>query len=139
MTRHHFSRRRYRSKRWSGCRGVTNRIIDIVVDLTKPRRVPKRAWRLYIVTRPGGRKRPRILFGNRDSDHWVGNKRADAVDFRLANRFDIRDKVMHRLGVDGPITDYNHYNIVHNGKSFRVQPIAQEHGSGPHLHMGVHA
>lgn len=135
MARTIFARDRYRDSRWAYCRGVTNRIIDIAVDVTKPKLTPKRAWRIYLVS---SRKRW-ALFGNPSSDHYRGNKTADAVDLRLANDSATRDKIMRRLGVEGPIRDYGAYTVAHNGRSFRVQPIAQQHGTGPHLHMGVKA
>ena len=135
MARTVFRRDRYRDKRWGGCRGLTNRIIDIAVDVTKPRGVPKRAWRIYLVS---SRKRW-ALFGNPGSDHYRGNRTADAVDFRLVNDSVTRDKIMRRLGVTEKILDYGNYVAEHNGRRFRVQPIAQQHGTGPHLHVGVKA
>lgn len=135
MARTTFDRKRYRRPEWAFCRGVTNRIIDIVVDIKHPNWGPvrKRAYRIWVVS---SRKRWE-LFGNPDSDHYRGNKTADAVDFRLAEDFATRDRVMRRLGVSGPIVDYGHYWITHNGGRFRVQPIAGTHGTGPHLHFGV--
>lgn len=135
MARTIFTRRRYRRKRWAYCRGVTNRIIDIVVDIKHPTWgfARARAYRLWVVS---SRKRW-ITFGNPGSDHYAGNRNADAVDFRLVDDYETRDRVMRRLGVTGPINDYGSYMVRHNRMSFRVQPIAQQHGTGPHLHMGV--
>src|SRR5688572_19016541 len=132
MARTRFSRDRYRDARWGHCRGLTNRIIDIAVDVTKPRFVPKRLWRIRLVS---SRKRW-ATFGNPGSDHHRSQRTADAVDFRLTNDYATRDKIMWRLGVKDRISDYGNYVVTHNGRRFRVQPIAQNHGIGPHLHFG---
>lgn len=135
MSRTTFTRHRYRRKRWGYCRGLTNRIIDIAADVKHPRWGPvrKRLWRVAMVS---SRKRW-LTFGNPGSDHHRSQRDADAVDFRLANDFATRDAIMRRLGVEGEIADFGHYPITHNGRRFRVQPIAGTHGTGPHLHMGV--
>jgi hypothetical protein len=107
---------------WGGCRGITDEIISIV------------SGRAYVTSR----KRTET-FGNPDSDHHVSQVWADAVDFGIVNAYALRDEVMRRLGVTGPISDYGHYYIYRDGKRYRIQPIAGTHGTGPHLHFGVRA
>ena len=133
-------RKRLEDPSYDYCRGLTNRIIDIVADLRYPN-LPynhwkKRAYRRFIVS---SRKRWE-LFGNPASDHYKGNRDRDAVDFRFWRtkvRYKKMREVMERLGVEGGVVDYGHYLVYHNHRTFRVQPIATVHGSGPHVHFGV--
>lgn len=106
-------------RRWGGSRAVTNEIIRIVKG-----RAP--------VT---SRKRVET-FGNPGSDHHVLQRTADAVDFGIANAYDLAREIARKLGGswDG---DYDSFTIVRKGKSYRVQQIAGTHGTGPHLHCGV--
>lgn len=76
-------------------------------------------------------------FGNPGSDHHVSQVVASARDFATANNYTLRDKIMRALGVNQRIQDYGSYYITRAGKTFRVQPIAGTHGTGPHLHVGV--
>lgn len=133
-------RRSWSSPRWGHCRGLTNRIISIVVTATKPDGISRRAWRKRIVT---SRKRW-ATYGNPGSDHHKSQRTADAVDFAFANAFGLRDKVLRELDYDGPVSDYANITVYHRGflkrrRAFRLQPIAGTHGIGPHLHMGVRA
>jgi hypothetical protein len=121
-----FRRRRWRDPSWAHCRGLTNRIIDIAADIRFPNAkygsVRKRAWRLAIVA---SRKRW-ATFGNPASDHYKGNQTADAVDFRYFRkriRYARMRQIMRRLGVENA-QDYGNYTVEHNGRLFRVQPIA---------------
>lgn len=132
-------RDRWENPAWSNCRGLTNRIIDIVADIRYPNLAYshplKRAYRVAIVS---SRKRWE-LFGNPDSDHYRGNTDADAVDFRFWRekvRYRKMDLVMQRLGVDDAV-DYGRYIVRHGHHLFRVQPIAAVHGTAPHVHFGV--
>ena len=124
--------RRWHSARWSRCRGVTNKIIDAAWCHQAPRGMPRLAWKAMFVS---SRKRT-LTFGNPGSDHHVSQKDADAVDFRFAEAFGLRNAIMRRLGI-GSVQDFGNYPIRHYGNAFRVQPIAGTHGTGPHLHMGV--
>lgn len=132
-------RKRWEDERWDGCRGLTNRIIDIAADLRFPRlgysHPLKRAYRRFIVS---SRKRTE-LFGNPGSDHFVGNTDADAVDFRFLRtkvRYRKMNAIMARLGHED-VEDFGAYVVEHNHMKFRVQPIAALHGTGPHVHFGV--
>lgn len=122
--RTNFKRLRYRSPLWAHCRGVTNRVIDIVND---------EMGRKVGIT---SRKRWE-LFGNPSSDHYRGNVTADAVDFALVEAHELADKISRRLGGPQNIQDYEHFYITHNKRRFRIQIIAAQHGTGPHLHVGV--
>jgi hypothetical protein len=75
--------------------------------------------------------------GNPSSDHYVGNTTASARDFGAGTNYPFRDACMRALGVNGPISDYGSYYITRAGRRFRVQPIAQNHGTGPHCHIGI--
>lgn len=106
-------------RRWGGSRQVTNEIIRIV-DGRAPITSRKR-WE---------------LFGNPGSDHYRGNKSADAVDFGIDSAFWLAEEIARKLGGswDG---DYDSFTVVRGNKQFRVQLIAGTHGTGPHLHTGV--
>ena len=125
--------RRWHSQRWAGSRGVTNKIIDAVIVHTRPRLIPRSVWWLRVVS---SRKRW-LTFGNPGSDHHRSQTLADAVDFRFAVAFGLRDRVMRRLGYTGEVQDYGAYYVTNDGLTFRVQPIAGTHGTGPHFHCGV--
>lgn len=123
MARTNFKRRRYRSPLWAYSRGVTNRVIDIVREIHPNVRITSRKrWE---------------TFGNPDSDHHRLRLTADAVDFNLREAHETADKISRRLGGPWNIQDYERFNIVHNGRTYRIQIIAGTHGTGPHLHVGV--
>lgn len=124
--------RRWHSARWGRCRGITNKAIDAAWCEKAAAGVPRVAWKLIYVS---SRKRW-LTFGNPGSDHYAGNKLADAVDFRFAEAYGLRNNVMGRFGV-GAVSDYGSYYITHDGLRFRLQPIAETHGTGPHFHLGV--
>jgi hypothetical protein len=109
---------------WGGSRAVTNEIIRHMEKI-----------------RPGvvvtSRKRWET-FGNPSSDHYMGNKTADAVDFALANDYGAARQLAARMGGSWG-QDYGSFHVKRNGKWFRVQLIAGTHGTGPHLHAGVAA
>jgi hypothetical protein len=105
---------------WGGARQVTNEIIGIVNG-----RAPvtsRKRWE---------------LFGNPSSDHYRGNKDADAVDFGIAEAHWLKNEISRRLGGPSELADGGTFVIVRGGKTFRVQIIAGTHGTGPHLHVGV--
>lgn len=104
---------------WGGCRTVTNEVIRIVGG-----RAPvtsRKRWELY---------------GNPDSDHYMGNKTADAVDFGISTAYSLGREIGQRLGGAWSY-DYQSFYVVRNGRRYRVQIIAGTHGTGPHLHVGV--
>lgn len=76
-------------------------------------------------------------YGNPTSDHHTSQLTASARDFATANDYGLRDAIMRKLGVGGSISDYGAYYVKRSGRTFRVQPIAGTHGTGPHLHIGV--
>lgn len=112
--------RRASDRLWGGCRGVTNRVIDIVGD-----RAP--------VT---SRKRT-ATFGNPGSDHHVSQLTADAVDFGIENAQALMDEIAGKLGGPKDVADFQNFTITFRGRRYRVQIIAITHGTGPHLHVGV--
>lgn len=116
---------RRENARWGGSRAVTNEVIDIVGDRAE-------------VT---SRKRPwwhRLSRANSGSDHNGANKTADAVDFGIAEAYDLAREIADKLGAPGEWTgDYDSFEVVRDGVRYRVQMIAGDHGTGPHLHVGV--
>lgn len=110
------------SPHWGGCE-------DIIVNEIVP--VAKKAG----VAETSGKRSE--TYGNPDSDHHTSQTTASARDFATDSNFSLRDKIMRKLGVKGGITDYGAYYIRRAGRTFRVQPIAGTHGTGPHLHMGL--
>lgn len=107
------------SSLYGGSRTVTNEVIGIV------------GGRASITSRKRWEK-----FGNPDSDHYMGNLSADAVDFGIGNAYSLAREVAQRLGGqwDG---DYDSFYVTRGGRTYRVQIIAGTHGTGPHLHVGV--
>ncbi len=105
---------------WGGCRRITNRMIRIVGERAR-------------VT---SRKRSET-YGNPGSDHHISQKRADAVDFGIANAYALADEIARELGGPSDIDDYENFVIEDEGDRFRIQLIAGTHGTGPHLHGGV--
>ncbi len=83
-------------------------------------------------------------FGNTSSDHWLGNKDADAVDGAThANNDELGSKVKAALldDPDATMDGFTEFTITrsHTGKEevYRVQIITEEHGTGPHIHIGI--
>lgn len=75
-------------------------------------------------------------FGNPGSDHHVSQTRASARDFALTNDGTARNAVSRRLaGRDS--ADYEAVFFEYEGHEYRLQGIAQTHGTGPHLHEGI--
>lgn len=82
-------------------------------------------------------------FGNPSSDHWLGNKDADAADGATHSNNDelgsevasaLKDRKTQMWGiVEFTITR------KHTGseETYRIQIITEEHGTGPHIHVGV--
>lgn len=76
-------------------------------------------------------------FGNPSSDHYVGNTTASARDFQPG--VDLAIAIAKQLGIGyyGYGQDYQSFYISRAGRTFRVQIIASNHGTGPHVHVGV--
>lgn len=71
-------------------------------------------------------------------DHDPSQVLASARDYRTFNQDNpLRDGVCEALGVEGAVSDYGHYYFLCDGHRFRVQPIASQHGTGPHCHIGL--
>lgn len=117
-------RRRISNRLWGGSRFLTNRVIEYVNSQTSKAPVTSRKrWE---------------LFGNPGSDHYRGNRSADAVDFGIANATWLRDAISHRFGGPKTLPDFGTFIAKdQKGRSYRVQVISGTHGTGPHLHVGV--
>jgi hypothetical protein len=85
-------------------------------------------------------------FGNPSSDHYWGNRDADAADGGRAEAYEIGRSVGEKItaaaqsgsvGYSGYADDFKAYYVEFAGERFRVQIIARTHGTGPHIHTGV--
>ena len=77
-------------------------------------------------------------FGNPSSDHWRGNPNAYALDAATANNRGLALEIAKAYGRDS-VQDYQTFVYeAPNGRRFAVQIIYSTHGTGPHLHLGVH-
>ena len=78
-------------------------------------------------------------YGNPDSDHYIGNELAYAVDFATDSNYAFGMAIGRALGVpyNGIESDYQNFYINRAGYQFRVQVICSTHGSGPHCHCGI--
>lgn len=75
-------------------------------------------------------------FGNPGSDHFVGNVLAYAEDYATDSNQALAQEI--RTALDGGTHhDFEMFFIEVDGHTYRVQIIAQTHGTGPHLHVGV--
>lgn len=83
----------------------------------------------------GSQKRT-ATFGNPGSDHHVSQTNAFAIDFLLANDYEMAYAIAAHFGVEWA-GDYSNFYITRGGKRFRIQIIAGTHGTGPHLHVGI--
>ena len=118
-------RRRRSNARWAGSRFFTNRAIEHIDRIRN---------------RPTITSRKRLTaFGNPQSDHWIRNRTADAVDFALVNDHAAATSLARRLGWDGGGTfpDFGTWTTTRDGATYHHQLIAGTHGTGPHLHYGV--
>lgn len=119
-------RRRLSNRMWGGSRFYTNRAIEFVDQIRgRPRITSRKRFE---------------LFGNPGSDHFIGNRNADAVDFALVDDHDAATRLAKHLGWGGagPFPDFATWTTTRNGQRFQHQAIAGTHGTGPHLHYGVH-
>lgn len=82
-------------------------------------------------------------FGNPSSDHWKGNKDADAVDGgTFVENDELGSAIVTALKQrKSTMTAFAEFTIdrSHTGsaETYRVQVITEEHGTGPHIHIGV--
>lgn len=82
-------------------------------------------------------------FGNPSSDHWLGNRDADAVDGgTVSNNDELGSAIVTALKQrKSEMSSFAEFEITrsHTGsaETYRVQVITEEHGTGPHIHIGV--
>ena len=82
-------------------------------------------------------------FGNPSSDHWLGNKDADAADGgTFANNDELGGEVVTALkNRKSTMAGFIEFEITrsHTGseETYRIQIITEVHGTGPHIHNGV--
>jgi hypothetical protein len=76
-------------------------------------------------------------YGNPGSDHHVSQPIASAGDFPPS--ISLAVAIAKRLGIGyrGYADDYKLYYIQRDGHTYRVQIIASNHGTGPHVHVGI--
>lgn len=84
-----------------------------------------------------------LTFGNPSSDHFMGNRDADAVDGGTHNNNDeLGSEVVTALkNRRSTMSGFIEFTIErsHTGskETYRVQVITAPHGTGPHIHNGV--
>lgn len=118
------TRRRWLSNHmWGGSRFYTNRAIEAV-----PKYIPITSRKRF------------VSFGNRRSDHFYLNVRADAVDRGVADARWAAVLIAQACGHPTPVgvKDYGTWQTTRDGKRFQHQLIWSTHGTGPHLHYGCH-
>jgi len=76
-------------------------------------------------------------YGNPTSDHHVSQVWAFAGDFPPSVAGAIRIAKGLGIGYNGYADDYKLYYIYREGRQIRVQIIASNHGTGPHVHSGL--
>jgi len=77
-----------------------------------------------------------LSIANPGSDHNAANTTAYAIDFLLANDYEMASMIAAHFDVDWA-GDYSDFYVVRGGHTFRIQIIAGQHGTGPHLHVGI--
>lgn len=82
-------------------------------------------------------------FGNPSSDHWLGNRDADAADGgTFSNNNELGNQVVNALrNTKGSrMSGFAEFEITrsHTGseETYRIQVITEPHGTGPHIHNG---
>lgn len=75
-------------------------------------------------------------YGNPSSDHYVGNLTASARDFPTASNYTLLNQIANAV-VGRNVSDYENVYFERAGHTFRFQGIAANHGTGPHLHIGI--
>lgn len=82
------------------------------------------------------------LFGNPSSDHYFGNRDADAADGGTFNDNDELGSEVATVLKNEPATvnGFAEFTITrsHTGsaETYRIQVITEQHGTGPHIHTG---
>jgi len=76
-------------------------------------------------------------FGNPSSDHHVSQIWAHAGDYAPGVSLAIRIAKALGIGYSGYHDDYKLWYIYREGRQIRVQIIAANHGTGPHVHEGM--
>lgn len=82
-------------------------------------------------------------FGNPSSDHWMGNRDADAVDGgTFSDNDEAGSAVVTALkNRKSTMNGFVEFTITrsHTGseEEYRIQVITEPHGTGPHIHNGV--
>lgn len=84
---------------------------------------------------PNSAKRS-ACYGNCGSDHHTSQTYASARDFPTVNNHALAQEIRTRLA-GGLHRDYEHFYFTRNNRRYRGQIIAQTHGTGPHLHVGI--
>lgn len=81
-------------------------------------------------------------FGNPSSDHWMGNRDADAADGgTFSNNDELGSEIVTALkNRRSSMSGFIEFEITrsHTGseETYRIQVITEPHGTGPHIHTG---
>lgn len=76
-------------------------------------------------------------FGNPSSDHYWLNIWAFAKDYATASNERLAQRIRSKLTPGQTHHDYESFYFTRYGCRFRGQIIASDHGTGPHLHVGI--
>lgn len=83
-------------------------------------------------------------FGNTSSDHFLGNRDADAADGgTFSNNNVLGNQVINALrnSTGAKMSGFYEFEITrsHTGaeETYRIQVITEVHGTGPHIHTGA--
>lgn len=109
---------------WGGCKSIIdNEVIPV-----------GRRWKIPVTS-----KKRSQTYGNPDSDHYIGNELAYAVDFATDSNYAFGMAIGRSLGIpyNGKQDDYKSFYINRAGHQYRVQVICSTHGTGPHTHLGL--
>lgn len=124
-------RRKWRSNRvvvepgrphWGGAQDILENEVDPVADRMGHYETSNKRTETY---------------GNPGSDHHISQVNASAKDYSPGVAFAVAVAKALGVGYRGYWDDYKLYYIRRAGHTFRVQIIAANHGTGPHVHVGI--
>lgn len=108
---------------WGGGRALVAELVRPVVARKGIAITSQKRWETY---------------GNPGSDHYKGNRTAYAEDYATASNYALAQEIRTALEPGAIHVDYQTFIVEFRGHRFAVQIIAGTHGTGPHLHVGVH-
>ena len=117
--------RRVSDRRWGGSRYYTNRAHEVVGGRFARTSRKRPSWHPLSRANPG-------------SDHNMGNAGADASDYATVENHGLKNEISRANGGPNTVADFQTWTTQRGGHTYVHQLIAGTHGTGPHLHYGVH-